>query len=99
MKKTIFVVILLFVVSISFAKNNNSTEATEKKEEKTIVIKIKTYNGETCSVTSSGIIHSAEYGDIPMTLTVTGPCDASLAQIMRDKIAEIRAEFGDTTNQ
>ncbi len=85
--------LFLLCFSISFAHDKNESKTTENKKIEEVVKEKSNYE---CSVTSSGVIHSAEYGDIPMTLTVTGPCDSSLAQIMRDKIAEIRAKFGDT---
>jgi len=45
-----------------------------------------------CSVTSSGTIETSN-GSFEATLTVTGPCDASLAQKMREAIATLRAAF------
>lgn len=46
-----------------------------------------------CSVTASGTVESAELGTFTATITVTGPCDASLAAQMREAIAELRAAF------
>lgn len=46
-----------------------------------------------CSVTASGTVESAELGTFTATITVTGPCDASLAKQMREAIAELRAAF------
>ena len=46
-----------------------------------------------CSVTSTGWVHSAELGSFQATLTVTGPCDGSLADSLRKAIAELRAAF------
>ena len=46
-----------------------------------------------CSVTATGWVESAEYGSFQTTLTVTGPCDSSLADTLRQAIAELRAMF------
>ena len=46
-----------------------------------------------CSVTSTGWVHSAELGSFQATLTVTGPCDGSLANTLRKAIADLRAAF------
>lgn len=46
-----------------------------------------------CSVTASGWVHSSELGSFRATLTVTGPCDARLADALRNAIAELRAAF------
>lgn len=48
---------------------------------------------EGCSVTASGWVHSEELGSFQATITVTGPCDASLADKMRQAIADLRAGF------
>jgi len=81
MKKNILLIILAITVSFAFT--------TTKMGNKTIG---KIVNGE-CTLTSSGIIHSKEYGEIPTTLTVTGPCDISLTKMLKDKIAEVRTQF------
>jgi hypothetical protein len=46
-----------------------------------------------CSVTASGWVHSSELGSFQATITVTGPCDASLADRLRQAIADLRAGF------
>lgn len=46
-----------------------------------------------CSVTATGWVHSESLGSFQATITVTGPCDASLADQMRKAIAELRAGF------
>lgn len=51
------------------------------------------YALDECSVTASGWVHSSELGSFQATLTVTGPCDSSLADSMRQVIAELRAAF------
>ncbi|SFR53326.1 hypothetical protein SAMN04490243_2696 [Robiginitalea myxolifaciens] len=48
---------------------------------------------EECSVTATGWVESAEYGSFQTTLTVTGPCDSSLADILRQAIADLRGLF------
>ena len=72
---------LLVIVSFAF------TSVKKGKE-----VDVNTINEE-CTLTSSGVIHSKEYGDFPLTLTVTGPCDISLTKMLKDKIAEVRAQF------
>ncbi len=49
--------------------------------------------GDDCSVTASGWVHSAELGSFQATVTVTGPCDSSLADTLRKAISELRAAF------
>ncbi len=51
------------------------------------------HDARECSVTASGTVESAELGTFTATITVTGPCDASLADQMREAIAELRAAF------
>lgn len=46
-----------------------------------------------CSVTSSGTVEMSNGETFTATLTVTGPCDASLAQKMRDAIKSLRDSF------
>ncbi|WP_088341610.1 hypothetical protein [Robiginitalea sediminis] len=49
--------------------------------------------GQECSVTATGWVHSETLGSFQATITVTGPCDATLAEKMRHAIAELRAGF------
>ena len=48
---------------------------------------------EACSVTATGWVNSSELGTFQATITVTGPCNASLADRLRKAIAELRAGF------
>lgn len=45
-----------------------------------------------CSITSSGTVETSS-GSFTATLTVTGPCDASLADDMRAAIKALRDSF------
>lgn len=47
---------------------------------------------EQCSVTTSGTVEVGDSITIEMTITVVGPCDSRMAQKVRDRIAEIRAD-------
>lgn len=82
--------------SLSFASDKTKTEIS--KEETTTVSKNTNSSTsivivEECSVTSSGTVEMANGGSFEATLTVYGPCDASLAQKMRDAIKALRDSF------
>ena len=82
MKKPILMLIFFFSVTLSFA--NEIPKITEDIKETTKTIsKTNVLTVDECSVTSSGTVEMAGGGSFQATLTVTGPCDASLAQKMR----------------
>ena len=87
----IFTVLLLFSTN-GLASNINLPETVDL--EKTIV---KTNEKESeqlklddCSLTASGTVMMGDGTTLQLTITDEGPCDASLAQIMRKTIAKVR---------
>lgn len=100
--KVFFVACMLFASVSSFAtENENSVEVEKEKtsienvkmEHNPITSTVKEVNDEfECSITSSGTIETST-GSFEATLTVTGPCDASLADKMREAIRVLRASF------
>lgn len=90
--------LLLFTVA-SFATEGNENIATPEKETTRLEQKSNDILDTTpspefllvkkCSVTSTGIVQTDGMA-FEITLTVTGPCDSSLAQKMRDAIKEVR---------
>tara|TARA_Y100001935_G_C17286490_1_gene500673 strand:+ start:1406 stop:1657 length:252 start_codon:yes stop_codon:yes gene_type:complete len=79
---------MLFLVTAlchGYSKNDKNEMPPEIME---ISLKGEDYG---CSVTTSGTVEVGDNISIEMTITVEGPCDARLAQMVRDRIAEIRA--------
>jgi len=82
--------------SLSFANEKGESEISK---DKTTIVSSRTDTETTslivdeCSVTSSGTVEMAGGGSFTATLTVTGPCDSSLAQKMRDAIQALRDSF------
>lgn len=79
--KAIFSFVLCLTLLSSFASDLDKPELV--KNDKIV----------SCSVTSSGTATTSDGTVISLTLTVTGNCDSSLAQDMRDAIAAARAEI------
>ena len=85
--KSISIIVLFLVTTLSYGNSKN--EITEKPLETEIVsLQNEDYG---CSVTTSGTVEVGDNITIVMTITVEGPCDARIAQMVRDRIAEIRA--------
>ena len=97
MNKVFGIFMTLFLVSSvsSFANNVELPETITVKK----VVTVKDVNMsqqiafDGCSVTASGTVTTSDGTVLNLTITVTGPCNASIAQIMRDEIAKIRAEI------
>ena len=82
---TVFMLFLATTLSYGHTKNDKIEKPQETKE---VLVEEEDYG---CSVTTSGTVEVGDDITIEMTITVEGPCDARLAQIVRDRIAEIRA--------
>jgi hypothetical protein len=91
----IFTAVLLMTSVSGFANNTGLNETTET--EKKVIVKTEKKSEQLaiyeCSVTSSGTATTSDGTVVNLTLTVTGPCDSSIAQMMRDEIAKVRAEM------
>nr|WP_298331974.1 hypothetical protein [uncultured Christiangramia sp.] len=102
MKVFILGCMLLASVSSFSAENGNLGEiekekaSTEHVESATSEIDFSNLESAEedfeCSITSSGTVETAN-GSFTATLTVTGPCDASLAGDMRAAIKALRDSF------
>ncbi len=93
--------LIFFSVAIFAAEGNKSTipiaydidsqvSAVRNNTCLTHISKLEIY--KQCSVTSSGTVQTENMA-FTLVLTVTGPCNSSLAQKMRDAIATVRAAF------
>lgn len=63
----------------------------KREKSKNSKVNVLVEENRTCSVTTSGTVEVGDDITIQMTITVNGPCDARLAQKVRDRIAEIRS--------
>lgn len=100
--KVFFVASMLLVSVSSFASEKENPVEADK--EKTSIENVEIENNQInsaskevkdeveCSITSSGTVETST-GSFEATLTVTGPCDASLAGKMREAIRVLRASF------
>ncbi len=101
--KTIIYCLSFFITVMGYANDTNKGRAPMETSRSGLDKVIEThlvpqesaifFSTAECSVSTSGKIVSAEFGTFVATITVKGPCDASLAQKMREAIAAMRAEF------
>lgn len=92
MIKNLFLLALLFAFAQSFANNNNwKVENTTSQIERND--KNESLEVFQCSVTASGTAKRSNGSVVNLTITVTGPCDSSLADKMRSAIAKARGVF------
>ncbi len=89
MKKSIFILALLFAFAQTYA-NTNSLEGQHSLVETEVKTSDDPLDSYQCSVTASGTATTSEGEIINLTITVVGPCDSSLAGIMRAAIAKAR---------
>lgn len=94
--KKIFMVAFLSISTFGFANNIEHLKTPNADKNQTLKNNIKQSQkviDDECSVTSSGTATTSDGTVVNLTLTVTGPCDSSIAQIMRDEIAKVRADM------
>lgn len=97
MRKVYGIFIALFLVSSVSGFANNVELSETISVEKTLAVKNENASQQLlfdeCSVTSSGTATTSDGTVVNLTITVTGPCNASIAQKMRDEIRKLRAEI------
>lgn len=86
----------MFAITFSFATNFENTKNFELTKYSFSQDKnhyLENMIADECSVTASGTVEMASGGSFIATITVSGPCDASLADKLRSAIKGLRDSF------
>lgn len=86
----------MFVITVSFADNFGNSEYLIEDKVSFPESDMHYFHdtiAEECSVTASGTVEMANGGSFTASITVSGPCDASLANKLRSAIKGLRDSF------